>query len=1637
MEQESDSHVEDERPSPVLAVRCHSPESPAEALSVKGETASELDQQSDTEPHQVNGDCKWGSVKSSHIENQAQVQEVKGGSPAARRETPKPKASRNVQNGVKHVLREFSSCGLPQYKKIKLDEEANGQESDLENQDAKGKRCIWGNDGLYECDGRSLPGDRSQPAPPNSEAPRSPQTQQIKVGNQIDTYENGEVLHFFESNQMSVSNGATSSTSSANTQQDGLRGGALSPGYPEYIMRAAPGHNSGPPVSRWSSAVGAGSEPYIAGKAGGFGLPLGAGAMEEGGRPGQPRATAAFATCSQQPAVSACFTKTTPAADPFTPARALAIGPDDFSRMAAGFGFPLDRQSGGNPPRTESPLEMEQRRDGRVSGQVSPEMGSHTHRPALEGDAGWEVPEYRPQSAPQRLHLGRAESPGGRRALLQAGALSRPHSVPRQPDPPALSPRPQSWHLEQTPHLWLHLPQTQQLQPAPDPRHTAPAPKYQHQSHSDEQQPGYGPKQVELLRTETPIGASSERQPHPMYQLHSQLLHANNPTHRQLNDSQMNKLVPPYCGNRQSGSEGMGSLYGANNSVGPGFPPPSKGTDFPSVPHTQHESGRSQTPKQQVHHTSVIQQTQQQLPSAHQRHSQVQIDLLQKLSGLRTAPDFTVSHSHPNTAQMFQGAQSTQCPPVRKEERFLANAALRSHLLSQEDAQMRQHQQTIQDFKGLYKVIKTEKESPPGPSPTLPSAQLKDEADLVNVIKQQSRQFSCDHQRQETSIIEALEQRFKEYQLSFPFERQSCVKSPKQVKVETSGPLTVLSATADFESDVGGDCTSALQTSSSTEATPTKKRPGSTLSNFLESPLKLLDTPIKSLLDTPKKTQLDVPACSCVEQIIEKDEGPYYTHLGAGRNVAQIRELMESRFSKKGSAIRIEKIVYTGREGKSSQGCPIAKWVLRRSCVDEKLLCLVRERAGHTCDTAVLVVLILVWEGIALPLADKLYMELTETLRKHGALTSRRCALNEERTCACQGLNQDTGGASFSFGCSWSMYYNGCKFARSKAPRKFKLLGDDPNEEEKLEANLQNLASLLAPVYKRLAPDAFSNQVEFEQRAPDCRLGKAEGHPFSGVTACVDFCAHAHRDLHNMQNGSTVVCTLTKEDNRVIGQIPDDEQLHVLPLYRISSTDEFGSAEGQEQKIKEGGIQVLSSFRRVVRMLAHPAKSGRQKKESRKAARVTNQENSTAKAEKGHSTTARSTQASLVNAASKQQLPSNLGHAIPPSIQQHTVPNIYQSAQPSTYPGYQCNGSTSVDNFHHYMGSYYPSLAHHMDMYRYQVPMNKLTLPPIQTLYQQFSNSYRFGNDQMCMSRFCNYPDYGAPVNGYNSCQIDNRIANIQQMRGYPHFDSSPQTETQLTEPTSKSVPNVSQETLDHPAVAHGSQYHSHTSSYRPNDLRPAGSFQIENKENELDLLGAKGPSSNNLQANVSETVNHKVPENGAHVLSQNDAPVPEEPQEVWSDSEHNFTDKDIGGVAVAPCHGSILIECAKRELHATTPLKSPNRNHPTRISLVFYQHKSMNEPKHGLALWEAKMADKAREREEEAERLGLDYVPPKSYSKKAKREPPESHEPVEPPQIRFMRTLAQRTMTFTTTSVTTAFPYAFTRVTGPYNRWI
>ncbi|XP_032650145.1 methylcytosine dioxygenase TET2 [Chelonoidis abingdonii] len=1115
----------------------------------------------------------------------------------------------------------------------------------------------------------------------------------------------------------------------------------------------------------------------------------------------------------------------------------------------------------------------------------------------------------------------------------------------------------------------------------------------------------------------------------------------------------------------------------------------------------------SMTPKQEVHHCFQEQEQQSQQASVIQRPLQQPEgcggNLKQDMSSQQATPvqQRYLPHSQQSLLQDERGCHLHAQP----HKDFKNHAALRWHLLQKQEQQI--HQQLKPEIcpSVMRKPIKVEAGSKSNICMHLSTGQLENKT-WKKTIKQENQHFSCENMQQK-SIIETMEQQLKQIQVKSLFDHKALtIKSPKHVKVETAGPITILSRNsiaAEFDSH-----TSALdqQAIPSAEKTPTKRTAGSVLNNFLESPSKLLDTPVKNLLDTPVKTQYDFPSCNCVEQIIEKDEGPFYTHLGAGPNVAAIREIMEERFGQKGKAIRIERVIYTGKEGKSSQGCPIAKWVVRRSSDEEKLLCLVRERAGHTCETAVIVILILVWEGISPSLADKLYSELTDTLRKYGTLTNRRCALNEERTCACQGLDPETCGASFSFGCSWSMYYNGCKFARSKVPRKFKLLGDDPKEEEKLESNLQNLSTLMAPTYKKLAPDAYNNQIEYEHRAPECRLGLKEGRPFSGVTACLDFCAHAHRDLHNMQNGSTLVCTLTREDNREIGQMPEDEQLHVLPLYKVSDVDEFGSTEGQEQKKKNGSIQVLSSFRRKVRMLAEPVKTCRQKKlEAKKAAaeKLSSLENSSSKTEKDKSAAARHKQASSEAAGHAKQLADLLGLSGPAMLQQQqrtlaTSPqsnpvcsysgsgpanlymrlpnavnahprssytsdlyggsnpiNLYRtSSQPSgsylnssspmnpysgslsqnnQYPPYQCNGNMPMDNCPSYLGSY-PSQPQHLDLYRYQSqdPLPKLSLPPIHTIYQ-----HRLGNNQSFGSKYLNYGNQNMQVDSFNNCT--NR-PNVHHAGSFPPY-STLEADSHFMDVASRLKCNFSNPSVDYTSMNKNGEHPLHPPSHLTLDYHsassifsgPPHSLHLQNKDSEMTSHTANGLS------NMLPDLNHDrtTPQHGLNKTDSLNPEKAEDPDDVWSDSEHSFLDADIGGVAVAPSHGSILIECAKRELHATTPLKNPNRNHPTRISLVFYQHKSMNEPKHGLALWEAKMAEKAREKEEECEKYGPDYVPQKSYGKKSKREPTESHEPSEPTYVRFVKSLAQRTMSVTTNSTVTTSPYAFTRVTGPYNRYI
>ncbi|XP_075163798.1 ten-Eleven Translocation (TET) family protein isoform X2 [Haematobia irritans] len=353
-----------------------------------------------------------------------------------------------------------------------------------------------------------------------------------------------------------------------------------------------------------------------------------------------------------------------------------------------------------------------------------------------------------------------------------------------------------------------------------------------------------------------------------------------------------------------------------------------------------------------------------------------------------------------------------------------------------------------------------------------------------------------------------------------------------------------------------------------------------------------------------KGNKTEVPECDCFQSDKSPPEpGTYYTHLGTASNLADLRREFEERCQVSGRQLRIEKILYTGKEGKTSTGCPLAKWIIRRADPEEKILVVVKKRPGHRCIAAFIVVCMVVWDGMPRLDADNAYTNLIPKLNKFGLPTTRRCATNENRTCACQGLDPETSGASYSFGCSWSMYYNGCKYARSKTVRKFRL--SVKSEEAAIEEHMNMLATILAPVFKQLCPRSYDNQTRYEKEAQDCRLGNEEGKPFSGVSACLDFCAHAHRDLHNMQDGCTVQVALLKPCNRDISN-PDDEQLHVLPLYTMDTTDEFESADGQRDKHRTGAVQVLDKFPCEVRVRSTPLipcrRHGKKRKEDEPAA---------------------------------------------------------------------------------------------------------------------------------------------------------------------------------------------------------------------------------------------------------------------------------------------------------------------------------------------------------------------------------------------------------------------------------------------------
>ena len=218
--------------------------------------------------------------------------------------------------------------------------------------------------------------------------------------------------------------------------------------------------------------------------------------------------------------------------------------------------------------------------------------------------------------------------------------------------------------------------------------------------------------------------------------------------------------------------------------------------------------------------------------------------------------------------------------------------------------------------------------------------------------------------------------------------------------------------------------------------------------------------------------------------------------------------------------------------------------MLRRSSETEKYCVIVKTRPGHQCEFSWLVVSIIQWAAVPSHLADTAYSTISETVARAASETERGCGENTKKTCACQGQGGSQGGASYTFGCSWSMYTGGlCKFGPSKPgqARRFKLEKNPSPEEPELEKICDELADCVSLMFQQVAPACFNNMTLFSDLAQDCRIGSGSvGRPFSGVTVVSDFCAHQHKDINNMVGGSTVVLSLIKPENRDKSQ-PEDE----------------------------------------------------------------------------------------------------------------------------------------------------------------------------------------------------------------------------------------------------------------------------------------------------------------------------------------------------------------------------------------------------------------------------------------------------------------------------------------------------------------
>ncbi len=313
-----------------------------------------------------------------------------------------------------------------------------------------------------------------------------------------------------------------------------------------------------------------------------------------------------------------------------------------------------------------------------------------------------------------------------------------------------------------------------------------------------------------------------------------------------------------------------GCLHSESQKLSLGTETPAQTLSFPTTRENSKFPGFSKsnvqflTKEAEVLTERKLQQNMQYSQNTSKQHPNYQQPLQHRVHNHLEFPQSPISQSQLSQistslqipAQIFTKAE-VQEPFVQIHREFLpsqgAQGDLQRHAALRMYLMQRQEREGPNNIRPSMPVIKSET------SAQLPPIEVKQQdQDKIKfmpvVVKQEHPSSSCEQSKQR-SILATMEQQLKQYQLSPVFERKSLVnKLQNKVKVEMAGAVTVLSTSA--EGNVKEQC--KLQ-----NFTPPKKiEPG--LQTFLESPMKMLDTPIKNLLDTPLKTQYDISSCHCV-----------------------------------------------------------------------------------------------------------------------------------------------------------------------------------------------------------------------------------------------------------------------------------------------------------------------------------------------------------------------------------------------------------------------------------------------------------------------------------------------------------------------------------------------------------------------------------------------------------------------------------------------------------------------------------------------------------------------------------------------------------------------------------------------------